>query len=182
MASHSITSDIRLFGEQGPNINVSIWIKGWNNKDERTLVTSAGMTIFGLMLYYPEACGTIISSYEAKGSCYLKFTDNDIKIAVSPHADASITIIFSQDDNERVLESDIDRYSILCNRNQGRIWSATSEYAIDPGTKLGSDSNKRSMHALYGHKLTCHTCSSCLAKTKQYAIQQHQLPYHWPCM
>ena len=147
MASHSITSDIRLFGEQGPNIKVNIWIKGWDNNDERTLVTSAGMTIFGLMLYYPEACGTIISSYEAKGSCYLKFTDNDIKIAVSPHADASITIIFSHDDNEGVLEGeiDIDTYSVLCNRNQGRTWSATSEYAIDPGTKLGSYSFKRSI-------------------------------------
>ena len=62
------------------------------------------MTVFGLMLYYPDACGTIISSYKAKGSCYLKFTDNDIRIAVSPHADPSITIISSQDEDERVRE------------------------------------------------------------------------------
>ena len=85
MASHSITSDIRLFGERGPQTKVEIYIKGWNSNDEKTRVTKAGMTIFGLMLYYPDACGTIISSYEAKGSCYLKFTDNDIKIEVSPH-------------------------------------------------------------------------------------------------
>ena len=91
---------------------------------------------------------------------------------MSPHADASISIIFSQEDEERVLEGEIDAdtYRVLCNRNQGRIWSATSENAIDPGTKLGSDAFKRSMHALYGHKLTCHTCSSYLAKTASMGI------------
>ena len=172
MASHSITSDKRLYGDKGPNMRVNIWIKGWNDENKSTLVTSAGMTVFGMMLYYPDACGTIISSYEAKASCYLKFTDNDIRVAVSPHADPSITIIFSQDDDERVLEGriDADTYRVLCSRNQGRIWSATSEYAIDPGTKLGSEGFKRCMHALYGHKLTCHTCSSYLAKTASMGI------------
>ena len=172
MASHSVTSDLRLFGREGPSMKVNVYISSWNNGLARTKITEAGMTVFGPMLYYPSACGTIIAGYEAKSTCHLEWLNNDVAVKVRPHGCDNVVIEFDQNEVNRILESEIDEddYSRLCNNSQARVYSAISNYNNVSDGKINSDGFQRSLVALHGHKLTCHACSSYLATSTTLGI------------
>jgi len=64
MAFHSITSDRNMFGVTGPNKKCRAYVSSWDKSSPRKLITQCGLTAFGMMLYDPDACGTIMSMYE----------------------------------------------------------------------------------------------------------------------
>ena len=172
MASHSITNDRRLFGDKGPDMDCRVWVAGWDESSPRKLVTRCGTTVFGLMLYDPEACGTLLSGYEVYQTCQVEWEEgNQMSNTVTTYGDDTLSVDFRATDKDRVLEGSVSlkKYNEICNQHSSRLWKHTENVHIKRA-KVDSAGFKRALEAIYAHRMTGHVCNSYLAKTAEMGI------------
>lgn len=159
MASHSITSDLRLFGDRGPIDTCQFNVMNWN--DEMLQVTKCGETVFGTMLYDERCCGTLLAGYDMKRCALLKWVDGDVAVECSMKADPSIVLKFDTTNEDRVLVSKVDHetFQRLCNLsfcdNDDDV--NIEEVKILRAT-LDQGSFRRSMEVVHAHQVSCHAC------------------------
>jgi len=171
MASHSITNDIRMFGDGGPNVACNVYVSSWDEGQDRKLITRCGLTVFGLMLYDPEACGTLLSGYEVYQTCEVEWKKDEMANTVTTFGDDTLKVEFSVTDDDRVLEGSvsIEEYTAICRQNSSKLWKETSNVHIK-AARIDSDGFKRSLEAIYAHRMTGHVCNSYLGKTAALCI------------
>lgn len=172
MASHSITSDLRMFGNTGPDIDCKVWVASWDTGQDRKLITRCGITAFGIMLYDAEACGTLISGYEAYETCDVEWTrGNHMENIVTTYGEVPVKVHFSATKESRVLEGEIsiEEYGILRSQHSSRIRQMTSEVNIK-AFKVDSAGFRRALEVMYAHRMTGHVCTSYLSKTAEMHI------------
>ena len=177
MASHSITSDLSLFGESGPNQHCDIDVLDWSSNSMN--VQRCGMTVFGPMLYHPEAAGTILAAYEMQQVCEVTWgSKKKVENVCTSDVNKNIVIHFKQDPVDRVLEGvvSIEMYNTICENAPSRPGMIPNFDAMVAQIQLESGGFRRSLEAVHGHKLMCHTCNSYLAKTATLGIMTN-LPF-----
>ena len=172
MASHSITSDHNMFGVTGPNMKCRAYVSSWDKASPRKLITECGVTAFGMMLYDPDACGTIMSMYEVYATSSVTWnTNNEFKTTITPYGNENLNIEFVGNAQERVLEALVkhEDYTLICKMHSTRSWGAIDDVSIK-AAKISSDDFRRAMEAVYAHRITGHICNSYLAKTAELGI------------
>ena len=170
MASHSITNDKALFGAIGPGERIKMEVLDW--KEESMIVTEAGRTCFGPMLYSEHAGGTILS---ARVMCEhnVVMWNNDIDRSGDSNVcvnkfNPNIRLTFDTDNPSGVLETTVSNsvYKLICNSapNANFGYNVMDKGVISSLKASSIDFNK-GLEAIHFHKCTCHASMTTIAST-----------------
>ena len=149
-ASHSVTSELDLFGDRDLKNNITFQISDWAN--ETKLIDEHGDTIFGSVIYAKEAEGTIVCMTDMYNNWKVKWLEQRCECIATLKSNSKIILHFKNNGN-KVLNAQVDKelWDYLCNHN----FTSNNEEVVIKNT-IATEDMKHIMEALRFHEVTCH--------------------------